>query len=143
MTDILTDGTDVTDVPSRELILRAVNSTLATEYTLGRLASAVSQIANEVRILQDLVRRVTSLEGTRDMREKAASLHDVQELIDEVIEKTNPELRTSSDRVRSMVTRELNERAGKFTLSALGKVVVAILVAAGVAGAFALGHLLR
>jgi hypothetical protein len=55
MPDILETGEDVTEVPSRALILRAVNTSIAAKLAADRMEDTVNKIADELKQIRSLM----------------------------------------------------------------------------------------
>src|SRR5262249_42861695 len=103
--DLIVDGEetiDVTHVSDRDLVLRAVNSTLKTEHALGQVALELSGLATKIgaheltlaghsttlgehtKALKTLGVRVEKTEG--EIREKVPSAHDLSEATRELVD---------------------------------------------------------
>jgi len=67
--DILDDGEDVSHIVDRALVLRAVNSSIATEQALGRLTAEVASVRSDMSRWRD------------SMRPKMESFNDAEQFV--------------------------------------------------------------
>lgn len=120
--EFLEDGSEVTWISDRDLVLRAVNSTLRTEHALGKLMGEVAKLARRVgndpapvHQLREVVRDAVG-EAVEDAVEEVTGRHD-------------------SDRVREIAKSVTNEDklaelrdARDFRLKVAAQVIAGVLV---------------
>lgn len=86
---MLDDETDVSHLSDRELLLRAVNSTLATEQNVGHVLRELSEVRGDIA---DIRRRLAP-GGEIEHRARAVSSHEFESAADAIAGKLLAEFR--------------------------------------------------
>jgi hypothetical protein len=136
--EFLEDGTDVTRTTDRDLVLRAVNSTLRTEHAIGMLTGEVAQVRRDIVQLRD-----GRLGSIPDLADATARLADVVEEITDHGQQGRA--KQDSDRVRDVVAEELDEKELRAWRDRKKAILDVMKAGAGVvsgAGLLELAHLL-
>jgi hypothetical protein len=116
--DVLDDGTDVTRVSDRDLLLRVANGQLEAQFAIGQLAGEVSRNTKELAQVRAWM---------SDFRGKLESVPDI---VDDRVEQTSPVAVQHALDLRELdASRKRRELVAKITVGCLSMAGGGILIA--------------
>jgi hypothetical protein len=107
--DVLEDGTDVSHLSDRDLVIRAVNSSMSADYISGRVLGELGLVRNDLREVRtdvDEIKRRLAPNGEIEHRARQASGHAFEEAVEGVAARIVEAVHDDRDGGRGNVSTE-------------------------------------